>query len=87
MKVNIAGAKVELTVRFSRKGSVLASTVDCQCDGVDVRVKVDSPDPAERVAQVVRNAEAGCYVIQTIRKPTATTTSLEVNGMAVAIPG
>ena len=86
LKVTIDGAKVEITCRFGRKGSVLAGTVEAQGEGVDVRVKVQSPDPPERVAQVVRNAEAGCYVIQTIRHPTPTTTTLEINGKAVAMP-
>jgi hypothetical protein len=31
---------------------------------------------------VVRNAEAGCYVIQTIRKPTAVKSEYTLNGAA-----
>ena len=86
LKVTIDGAKVEITCRFARQGSVLRGTVEARGEGVDVRVKVDSPDPADRVARVVRNAEAGCYVIQTIRHPTPTSTTLEVNGKAVPLP-
>ena len=86
MKVGIDGARVEITCRFARKGSVLAGTVEARGEGVDVKVYVDSNDPPERVAQVVRNAEAGCYVMQTIRHPTPTMTTLQVNGQPVALP-
>lgn len=86
MKVSIDGARVDITCRFARKGSVLAGTVEARGEGVDVKVHIDSTDPPERVAAAVRNAEAGCYVIQTIRRPTPTVTTLEVNGKAVPIP-
>ena len=86
MKVTVDGARVEIKCHFGRKGSVLAGTVEARNEGVEVLVKVDSPDPPARVAALVRNAEDGCYVIQTIRHPTPTTTALEVNGKAVAIP-
>jgi hypothetical protein len=32
------------------------------------------------VAKVVRNAEAGCYVIQTIRRPTEVRSEYTLNG-------
>ncbi len=86
MKVTIDGARVEITCRFARKGSVLASTVEARGEGVEVKVRVHSPDSPRRVAALVRNAEAGCYVMQTIRHPTPTSTTLEVNGQAVPIP-
>ena len=31
---------------------------------------ITSKEAPEKIAKVVRNAEAGCYVIQTIRRPT-----------------
>ena len=86
MKVGIDGARVEIKCHFGRRGSVLAGTVDARSDGVEVMVKLESGDPPERVAQVVKNAEAGCYVIQTIKHPTPATTTLEVNGKAIPTP-
>ena len=86
MKVSIDAARVDITCRFARQGSVLAGTVEARGEGVDVKVHIDSTAAPERVAALVRNAEAGCYVIQTIRHPTPTMTTLEVNGQPVLIP-
>jgi alkanesulfonate monooxygenase SsuD/methylene tetrahydromethanopterin reductase-like flavin-dependent oxidoreductase (luciferase family) len=37
-------------------------------------------EPPEKVAKVMRNAEAGCYVIQTIRRPTEVKSAYTLNG-------
>ncbi len=86
MKVEFDSARVEIKCHFGRRGSVLAGTVAARSEGVEVAVKIESSAPPDQVAQVVRNAEAGCYVIQTIRHPTPATTTLEVNGKTVTIP-
>ena len=40
------------------------------------------PSRPEKIAKVVRNAEAGCYVIQTIRRPTEVKSEYLLNGAA-----
>jgi len=37
---------------------------------------------AERVAALMRNAEAGCYIMQTILNPTPVTREFKLNGAA-----
>ena len=41
---------------------------------------MESDAPPERVAAVVRNSEKGCYVMQTILKPTPVETRVALNG-------
>ena len=50
--------------------------------GVDMRSEIISNDPPERVAALVRNAEAGCYIMQTIINPTPVTREFKLNGVA-----
>jgi len=80
LKTHIDKAKVFVTARFKNKGSVLRETMQAQGLGVETRCEITSSQPPEKIAKVVRNAEAGCYVIQTIRKPTAVRSEYKLNG-------
>ena len=80
MKVPITRAQVHVTGRFSREGSVLAQTVQARCDGMEVRLEVESPEDPARVAGVLRNAENGCFVMQSLVKPVPVQTSVLLNG-------
>lgn len=80
LKTHIDRARVFVTARFKNQGSVLRETVQAEGLGVETRCEITSSEPPEKVAKVVRNAEAGCYVIQTIRRPTAVKSEYSLNG-------
>jgi organic hydroperoxide reductase OsmC/OhrA len=80
LKTHIDKAKVYVTARFKNEGSVLRETVQAEGLGVETRCEIISSEAADKVAKVVRNAEAGCYVIQTIRNPTAVKSEYSLNG-------
>lgn len=80
LKTHIDKAKVFVTARFKNEGSVLRETVQAEGLGIETRCEITSSEPADKVAKVVRNAEAGCYVIQTIRNPTAVKSEYRLNG-------
>ena len=80
MKVDITSAKVHVAVRFTREGSVLAQTIRAGSEGIETRLEVESPDEPAKVAGVVRNAENGCYVMQSLANPTPVQTSTALNG-------
>jgi organic hydroperoxide reductase OsmC/OhrA len=82
LKTHIEKAKIFVTARFRNEGSVLRETVQAEGLGVETRCEITTNEPAEKVAKVIRNAEAGCYVIQTIRKPTAVKSEYTLNGTA-----
>ena len=82
LKTHIDKAKVFITARFKNEGSVLRETVQAQGLGVETRCEIISTEPAEKIAKVLRNAEAGCYVIQTIRRPTEVKSQYLLNGAA-----
>ena len=80
LKTRIDKAKILVTARFKNEGSVLRETVQAQGRGVETRCEIASSEPPEKIAKVVRNAEAGCYVIQTIRQPTEVKSEYRLNG-------
>ena len=82
MKTKINKARVSVKARFKTEGSVLAETVASVGVGFETHLELDSDEPAERVAAVVRNSERGCYVMQTILKPTPVTRTFALNGAA-----
>ena len=82
LKTHIDKAKIYVTARFKNEGSVLRETVQAEGLGVETRCEITSNEPPEKIAKVVRNAEAGCYVIQTIRKPTEVKSQYLLNGAA-----
>ena len=80
MKTKIDKAKVFVKARFKSEGSVLRETVQAQGLGFETRLELQSSEPPEKVAAVVRNAENGCYVMQTILKPTPVEREFTLNG-------
>lgn len=82
MKVHIDKAKVFVKARFKSEGSVLRETVQAIGLGFEMRCELESREPAEKVAAVVRNAEKGCYVMQTILQPTPVERQFALNGTA-----
>lgn len=80
LETRIDKAKIFVTARFKNEGSVLRETVQAQGLGVETRCEIASSEPPEKIAKVVRNAEAGCYVIQTIRQPTEVKSEYRLNG-------
>ena len=80
MKTPITKAKVFVKARFKSEGSVLRETAQAVGLGFETRCELESEEPAEKVAAVVRNAENGCYVMQTILHPTPVERHFTLNG-------
>jgi hypothetical protein len=82
LKTYIDKAKIFVTARFKSEGSVLRETVQAEGLGFEMRCELTSNETADKVAKVVRNAENGCYVMQTILKPTPVERQFTLNGEA-----
>jgi organic hydroperoxide reductase OsmC/OhrA len=82
MKTKIRKARVAVKGRFKSEGSVLAETVQARGVGFETRLELESDEPAAKVAAVVRNAENGCYVLQSILNPVPVERSFALNASA-----
>ena len=80
MKTHITKAKVAVKARFKSEGSVLGETVQAVGLGFETRCELESTEAAEKVAAVVRNAENGCFVLQSILNPVPVDRKFTLNG-------
>ena len=80
MKLELGKVRVDQLIRFYREGSVLAGTVKSGSLGVEVAVDVESSEPAERIAELIRVAKASCFTHGTIAEPIEIKTSVRLNG-------
>ena len=87
MKIAVDKARVYVGMRTKQEGSVLQGTVKASCLGIETRLELESPEPPERIAALVRNAENGCFTMQALLVPVAITRSVTLNGSPLAVDG
>ncbi len=80
LKVPVRTAKIHVGMRNKTEGSVLRGLAQASCLGIETRLELESDQPSERVAALVRQAEAGCYTMQALLHPVAFTRSVILNG-------
>ncbi len=86
MKVRIDKARALVTMNFKRDGAMAEDNIDTRCAGIEARLEVDSPEAPQRVAELVRNVEAGCFILQTMRKPVPVSLSATLNQEPLVSP-
>lgn len=80
LKVNLKKARAKVKTNFWGEGSVRAETVRVRCSGVETLLELESDDDPAQIAKLARLAEAGCYVIQTIKNPSPVSYRVLLNG-------
>jgi len=80
MKLKVSGASCRVTLRKHLGGSVLKGTVFNRWESVTTHLKLDSDEPAERLAHLIRNAKAGCFAEGLITQQVPLYSHVEVNG-------
>ena len=61
-------------------------TIQGEMLGAETTLELESPDPPDRVAKVVRNAERGCYVMQALLRPVPVTGRTLLNREPLDVP-
>ena len=87
MKLSIKGASVSVRFRKTLGGSVLKGTVFNKWQGVDTHLRVESDEPANRLAHLIKNAKNGCFAESLIAEPVPLTSTVEVNGEPFRVEG
>ena len=82
LKIRVQKARVHVAMRNKQEGSVLQGTVQATCLGIETRLDLESDEPPERIATLLRNAEHGCYTMQSLLQPVAFQTHVTLNGQA-----
>lgn len=87
MKMKVGNAKCRVVLRKHLGGSVLKGTVFNRWEGVTTYLTVDSEEPADRLAHLIRNAKAGCFAEGLITQQVPLHSHVEVNGKPFRIEG
>jgi hypothetical protein len=80
MKMEVSGAKCRVTFRKHLGGSVLKGTVFNRWENVTTYLQLDSDEPQDRLAHLIRNAKAGCFAEGLITQQVPLVSHVEVNG-------
>jgi len=80
LHLSIKGARARVKTVFWGEGSVRAETVETNCSEVQTTLEIDSDEAPENIAKLARVSEAGCYVIQSLRRPTPVSLKVSLNG-------
>ncbi len=86
LKVTVKAMRMRVIARYRVDGSVLNDTIQGRMLGAETTLEIDSPDPPDRVAKVVRNAERGCFVMQALLNPVPIIPRTVLNGTPLEAP-
>ena len=85
MKMTVTKASCKVRFRKLLGGSVLKGTVFNRWDGVDTHLAIESDEPAEKLAQLIRNAKNGCFAEGLITQAVPLNSTVEVNGKSFEV--
>ncbi len=85
LKLQIDDIRVHVTTRFHIEGSALAGTMQSRVHEFDSRVTVSSPEPAEKIARLIRLGENTCFVMQSLLTPVKVNSSATLNGRPLEV--
>lgn len=82
LKIAIENVNVKVAAQYRRAGSILAGTASAGCDGVRIEVSLDSDAAPDQLGELLRVAEASCYVAGALREPVPVEVAATFNGTA-----
>jgi hypothetical protein len=80
MKLEVKQSSCRVVLRKHLGGSVLKGTVFNRWEGVSTFLNVESDEPADKLAHLIKNAKAGCFAEGLITQPVPLHSHIEVNG-------
>jgi hypothetical protein len=87
MKMKVSNPKCRVIMRKHLGGSVLKGTVFNRWEGITTHLTVDSDEPADKLAHLIKNAKAGCFAEGLITQQVPLTSQIDVNGKPFHIDG
>jgi len=87
MKMKVSNPKCRVVFRKHLGGSVLKGTVFNRWESVSTYLRVESDEPEDKLAHLIRNAKAGCFAEGLITQQVPLHSHIEVNGKPFHIDG
>lgn len=87
MKMQVSDPKCRVVMRKHLGGSVLKGTVFNKWEDISTYLTVQSDEPPEKLAHLIKNAKAGCFAEGLITQQVPLHSHIEVNGKPFIIEG
>ena len=85
MKVELKHVHIDQVMRFFRKGSILGGTIQSGSLGIEVQVDVESDEPRDKIARLVRVARESCFTHGAIANPVPVEMDVRLNGQPLEV--
>ena len=85
MKLELKQVQVDQVMRFFRRGSILGGTIQSGSLGIEVRIDVESDEPGEKIARLVRVAQESCFTHGAIANPVPVETNVRLKGQPLEL--
>ena len=85
MKVELKQVRIDQVMRFFRKGSILGGTIQSGSLGIEVQVDVESDEPRDKIARLVRVAQESCFTHGAIANPVPVEMDIRLNGQPLEV--
>mgnify|MGYP006176973813 CR=1 FL=1 len=82
-KLSFRRASVSQTTKFIRGGSILAGDIYGEPGSIVTNLDVDSDEPVEKVASIVKLAEQSCFALQSMMQNTPVSATATLRGKAL----
>jgi len=86
LKVSYSNPRVRVIAQYAREGAILAGTMHSWCESIKTELQLDSDEPRDPIAQLIRMAEASCFTLGTVRSSTPAELIVTVNGEPFEMP-
>ena len=87
MKMKVSDGKCRVVFTKHLGGSVLKGTVFNRWEHVTTYLTVNSDEPADRLAHLIKNAKAGCFAEGLITQQVQLESKIQLNGKPLQIDG
>ena len=87
MKLKVKNARCHVEFDFQVSGSVLKGTVKGSWQEISTYLTVESDEPEDKLAHLIKNAKAGCFAEGLITQSVPLHSHIEVNGKRFHIEG
>jgi hypothetical protein len=78
--MSIRNERVKVIGHFHEGGSVLRGDAEGFCDGFDIEIRMDSDEPADKIAALIRLARQMCFTEKALTGPTPVSVKPIING-------
>jgi organic hydroperoxide reductase OsmC/OhrA len=84
-KLVLEQKRVKVVARFHEQGSVLRGTREAGCEGFDVEISLESHEPAEEIAELMRLAHRMCFTEAALTGEVKLATRHLLNGIPLSV--